>query len=116
MNWKKTQQILGWTNQMVDRIFCHQVGSAHRKLLYKTLELDPLKDYSTLEYLGNTGSVSLPTTMAIALEKSPPKSKDKIAMLGIGSGLKCLMLGVGWGTRRVHGFKFQVSSFTLRAL
>ena len=94
--WAKTQEILGWTNSMVDRLFCHQVGSAHRKLLYNTLELDPRKDFSTLEYLGNTGSVSLPTTMAIGLEKSPPTGREKIALLGIGSGLNCLMLGIEW--------------------
>ena len=94
--WEKTTEVLGWTNNMVDRVFCHQVGNAHRKLLYSTLELDPQKDFSTLGYLGNTGSVSLPTTMAIGTEKSPPKPNEKIAMLGIGSGLNCLMLGVEW--------------------
>lgn len=94
--WEKTRHLLGWTNAMVHRVFCHQVGSAHRKLLYKTLELDAGKDFSTVEYLGNTGSASLPTTMAIGTEQSPPKSGDNIAMLGIGSGLNCLMLGVKW--------------------
>ena len=94
--WAKTCNLLGWTNSMVQRVFCHQVGIAHRKLLYKTLELEQAKDFSTVEYLGNTGSVSLPTTMAIGTEQSPPKKDDNIAMLGIGSGLNCLMLGVKW--------------------
>jgi len=94
--WLKTQEILGWTNTVVDRIFCHQVGSAHRKMLYNQLELDQKKDFSTVEYLGNTGSVALPMTMAIGTEQSAPNPKDKIAMLGIGSGLNCLMLGVEW--------------------
>ncbi|HYG78022.1 MAG TPA: 3-oxoacyl-ACP synthase III [Planctomycetota bacterium] len=94
--WQKTQEILGWTNNVVDRVFCHQVGAAHRKLLYKSLELDQAKDFSTVEYLGNTGSASLPTTMAIGIEKAPPPPDTNIAMLGIGSGLNCLMLGVKW--------------------
>lgn len=94
--WQKTQQILGWTNAVVDRIFCHQVGSAHRKLLYKSLELEQKKDFSTVEFLGNTGSAALPTAMAMGVEQSPPKKGENIAMLGIGSGLNCLMLGVEW--------------------
>ena len=94
--WQKTQQILGWTNAVVDRIFCHQVGSAHRKMLYKSLELDQQKDFSTVEFLGNTGSAALPTAMAMGVEQSPPEKGANIAMLGIGSGLNCLMLGVEW--------------------
>jgi hypothetical protein len=34
--------------------------------------------------------------MAMGLEKSPPPKDSNIAMLGIGSGLNCLMLGVKW--------------------
>jgi acyl-CoA:acyl-CoA alkyltransferase len=94
--WAKTQQMLGWTNSVVSRVFCHQVGSAHRKLLFKTLELEQKKDFSTVEFLGNTGSVALPITMAMGLEDTPPQSSENIAMLGIGSGLNCLMLGVNW--------------------
>jgi 3-oxoacyl-[acyl-carrier-protein] synthase-3 len=94
--WDKTRQILGWTNETINRVFCHQVGSAHRKLLYNSLALDPTKDFSTLEFLGNTGSAALPITMAMGLEKTPPAPRDKIAILGIGSGLNCMMLGVQW--------------------
>jgi 3-hydroxy-3-methylglutaryl CoA synthase len=73
-----------------------QVGSAHRRALYSSLELDQTKDFSTLEFLGNTGSVALPITMAMGIEKAPPAKDEKIAILGIGSGLNCLMLGVQW--------------------
>ena len=94
--WEKTKSVLNWTNDTPDRVFCHQVGSAHRRLLYSSLELDPQKDFSTLEFLGNTGSVSLPTTMAMGLERKPAERNEKLALLGIGSGLNCLMLGVEW--------------------
>ena len=94
--WEETRSKLGWENSAMSRIFCHQVGSAHRKMLYETLKLDIKKDFSTLEYLGNTGSASLPITMAIGIEKGLVKKDDNIAMLGIGSGLNCVMLGVKW--------------------
>jgi len=94
--WTCAKKILGWVNNDVNRVFCHQVGHAHRKLLYETLSLGLEKDFSTLEYLGNTGAASLPSTLALGAEKGFLKSGDRIALLGIGSGLNCLMLGVEW--------------------
>jgi 3-oxoacyl-[acyl-carrier-protein] synthase-3 len=94
--WACAKKNLGWANDDVDSVFCHQVGHAHRKLLYETLSLGLEKDFSTLEYLGNTGAASLPSTLALGAEKGFLKSGDRIALLGIGSGLNCLMLGAEW--------------------
>ena len=94
--WACAKKILGWANDDVNRVFCHQVGHAHRKLLYETLSIGLEKDFSTLEYLGNTGAASLPSTLALGAEKGFLKSGDRVALLGIGSGLNCLMLGAEW--------------------
>ncbi len=94
--WNGVRDILGWKNADVDRVFCHQVGSMHRKLLYETVGLPLEKDFSTLEFLGNTGAASLPVTLALGEEQNAIQSGDKAALLGIGSGLNCLMLGVQW--------------------
>jgi 3-oxoacyl-[acyl-carrier-protein] synthase-3 len=94
--WDCAKEILGWGNNDVNRVFCHQVGHAHRKLLYETLSLELEKDFSTLEYLGNTGAASLPSTFALGAESGFLKSGDRVALLGIGSGLNCLMLGAEW--------------------
>ncbi len=94
--WDVFKDTLGWRNDSVDRLFCHQVGRAHRKLLYETLGLDLRKDFSTLEFLGNTGAASLPVTLALGLEAGTVVQGDQIALLGIGSGLNCLMLGAEW--------------------
>ncbi len=79
-----------------DRFVCHQVGSVHRRKLYETLGLDLARDFSTFETLGNTGSVALPATLALAAEAGAVKSGDRVALLGIGSGLNCLMLALEW--------------------
>ncbi len=79
-----------------DRFVCHQVGSMHRRKLYETLGLDLARDFSTFETLGNTGSVALPATLALAAEAGAVKSGDRVALLGIGSGLNCLMLALEW--------------------
>jgi 3-oxoacyl-[acyl-carrier-protein] synthase-3 len=94
--WENTKQELGWKNSDVDRFFTHQVSAVHSKLLFKTLGLDDTKDFSTVEYLGNIGSVSLPITMAIGIDQGCLNPGDKVAMLGIGSGIVCLMLGLEW--------------------
>jgi 3-oxoacyl-[acyl-carrier-protein] synthase-3 len=94
--WENTKQELGWKNSDVDRFFTHQVSAVHSKLLFKTLGLDDTKDFSTVEYLGNIGSVSLPITMAIGIDQGCLNLGDKVAMLGIGSGIVCLMLGLEW--------------------
>ena len=85
-----------WTVDDIDKTFCHQVGSAHRKLMLEALGLGVQRDFATLEWLGNTGSVALPTTMAIGLEQGYAGSGDRLGMLGIGSGINCVMLAVHW--------------------
>lgn len=94
--WIDFKRELGWTNADIKRSYCHQVGTAHRDGLYQALGLDPTDDFSTFDFLGNVGSVSLPVTMALGIERDPPPRGEKIALLGIGSGLSCAMLGVQW--------------------
>lgn len=87
---------LEWTRESIDRVVTHQVGSAHRRLLFETLDLDPTRDFPTVETLGNVGSVSLPLSFSMAVDAGHVREGDRVAMLGIGSGLNCLMLGVRW--------------------
>lgn len=85
---------LGWAPEQVDRVVTHQVGVAHRKALLGALEIDAARDYPTVERLGNIGSVSLPATFALAREARHLQVGQRVAWLGIGSGLHCAMLGV----------------------
>jgi 3-oxoacyl-[acyl-carrier-protein] synthase-3 len=86
----------GWTRDDIHKTYCHQVGSAHRKLLLQTLALDGANDFATYETLGNTGSAALPVTMALAIEAGHLQPHDHAALLGIGSGINVLMLAVDW--------------------
>jgi acyl-CoA:acyl-CoA alkyltransferase len=94
--WRKFKDVMNWTNDDVDRVFCHQVGTMHRKLLLETIAIDMSKDFSTLETLGNTGSASLPVTLAMGEEQGVLQKGNHAALLGIGSGLNSLMLGIEW--------------------
>lgn len=95
--WAEARSELGWSNSDVDRIYTHQVGRQHRKLLVERLELDPQRDYPTVERFGNTGAVALPMAMAMGLQDDPPAKGTKLALLGIGSGLNSVMLGIECG-------------------
>jgi 3-oxoacyl-[acyl-carrier-protein] synthase III len=92
---------VGWDAARIDKTFCHQVGRAHRRLLFEVLGLDLDADYSTLEWLGNTGSVALPIAAAIGIEHGHLAKDDQLALLGIGSGINVLMLAVDWQTSLV---------------
>jgi len=94
--WRAFLPEVGWSAEEVDRVVCHQVGSAHQNSILKTLDIPLEKDFTTYEFLGNIGTVSLPITAALAAEREILEPGDKVAFLGIGSGLNCLMLGVDW--------------------
>jgi acyl-CoA:acyl-CoA alkyltransferase len=96
MTWRKFSSKPGWKPADIDRFFCHQVGSAHAKLLFDNLNLESSKNYETLQILGNVGSVSAPITMAMAIESGAFQPGQKGALLGIGSGINSLMLGIEW--------------------
>lgn len=94
--WPNFLAELDWQPESITRYFCHQVGSAHARLLMESLRLDPARNFETLAQLGNVGSVSAPITMAMALEQGQLVAGQRAAILGIGSGINCLMLGVEW--------------------
>ena len=94
--WAEFTAVTGIDATNADRFVCHQVGSAHRQKLYSALGLEVSKDFSTFETLGNMGSVSLPATLALAVERGAVKKGDRVGLLGIGSGLNCLMLAIEW--------------------
>lgn len=94
--WAEFLPEVGWERDDIDRVVCHQVGSAHQTAILKTLGISEDKDYTTFEFLGNMGTVSLPLTAALADERDIISAGERVAFLGIGSGLNCLMLGIDW--------------------
>ncbi len=94
--WEKTKENLGWDQKDLNWQIGHQVGQAHESLTVNTLKLKGIPTFTTYETLGNTGSAALPTTLALMAKEKDIKKGDKIALLGIGSGLSSIMLGVQW--------------------
>lgn len=94
--WGRFLEKLGWARDQIDKVICHQVSENHRDIILEKLGIDPQKDFSTYEYLGNIGTVSLPLTAALADKKQFLKPDERVGFLGIGSGLNCLMIGWRW--------------------
>lgn len=94
--WEQFKDNMFWDEATPDCIVTHQVGRQHQRKLYDALGLDIGKDFSTYSELGNTGSVALPLSLCKADEQQRLNPGDKVLLLGIGSGLSTLMLGLIW--------------------
>ena len=94
--WNAFLRKIGWREEQIDKVICHQVGISHRQTVLQALGIDARKEFSTFAHLGNIGTVSLPLTAAVAEERDFLRAGDRVGLLGIGSGLNCLMLGVEW--------------------
>ncbi len=94
--WEKYKRSMAWTNDMVDRLFTHQVSEPQRQVALRALELSPEIDYPTLHYLGNTASVAAPISLAIGAADGFVQAGDRIILFGVGSGISSIVLGIQW--------------------
>jgi len=86
----------GWRVKDIAKVICHQVGNTNRDTILRTIGVPKEKDFSTFPFLGNTGTVALPITAALAEERRFLQPGDNTGFLGIGSGLNCMMLALRW--------------------
>ncbi len=94
--WKKAQSELDWTHEQFNWVLGHQVGKAHQEQVLKGLDFHQHPTFTTYEEFGNTGSAALPLTLAKLKETNQIKNGDQLLLVGIGSGLSSIMLGVEW--------------------
>ncbi len=87
---------MSWTKSDVDKVICHQIAAENQKQIRGAIEMPVEKDFTSFEFLGNMGTVSLPVTAAIAEERGFFDPGDRVGFLGVGSGLNTLMLGLEW--------------------
>ncbi len=89
-------QEMPWNNSPPGKFICHQVGDANQLAIRKALAIPSTSDFTTYQTLGNTGTVALPITAAIANDVGFLLQGDRVGFLGIGSGLNCIMIGIEW--------------------
>jgi len=87
---------LGWVASELDQFILHQVSRVHTESLVKLLGLDPEKVHAIYPEMGNVGPASVPIVLARAIELGKIRTGDRVALLGIGSGLNCSMAEIVW--------------------
>ncbi|MGD9265605.1 MAG: 3-oxoacyl-ACP synthase III [Lysobacterales bacterium] len=87
---------LDWVVDELDQFIIHQVSKAHTDSLMKLLGLDPKKIFRIYPELGNIGPASVPIALAKAVAGGKINKGDRVALLGIGSGLNCSMAEIVW--------------------
>ncbi|UKE69393.1 3-oxoacyl-ACP synthase III [Xanthomonas cerealis pv. cerealis] len=89
-------QALGWVVDELDQFVIHQVSLPHTQAFIKNFGIDPRKVMTIFGEHGNIGPASVPIVLSKLRELGRLKKGDRIALMGIGSGLNCSMAEVVW--------------------
>ncbi len=92
----KAREVLGWRPEDLDQFILHQVSAVHTAKLIELLGLEDEKVFKTFPEYGNVGPAAIPITLSKAFEAGRIARNDRIALMGIGSGLNCAMMEVLW--------------------
>ncbi len=87
---------LGWVVEEVDEFVIHQVSKVHTQAMIDAFGIDPKKVLTIFGEHGNIGPASVPIVLSKLREMGRLKKGDRVALLGIGSGLNCSMAEVVW--------------------
>ena len=87
---------LGWAVDEVDEFVIHQVSKVHTQAMLDAFGIDPKKVHTIFGEHGNIGPASVPIVLSKLREMGRLKKGDRVALLGIGSGLNCSMAEVVW--------------------
>ena len=90
------RQKLGWVVEELDEFVIHQVSKVHTAAFTKAMGIDPKKVLTIFNEHGNIGPASVPIVLSKLREMGRLKKGDRVALLGIGSGLNCSMAEVVW--------------------
>lgn len=94
--WHKAQRELGWSEDDLDLVVMHQVGSTHSQTVLGRLGVPRDRAFLTFAEFGNIGPAAIPITLDKARKAGRLDAGDRVALMGIGSGLNCAMMEVRW--------------------
>jgi 3-oxoacyl-[acyl-carrier-protein] synthase-3 len=95
--WKlATKTLERWNDDQIDLYAPHQVSTHNTLAVIRAIGATESKCKLTFPWLGNTGPVGLPTALAMAGEEGQVKEGDHVGLMGVGSGLNCMLMSVTW--------------------
>ena len=88
--------LLGWAGAELDEFAVHQVSKVYTEALVDRLGIDPTKVLAIYPEHGNIGPASVPVALSKLAEMGRLGKGNRVALMGIGSGLNCSMAEVVW--------------------
>jgi 3-oxoacyl-[acyl-carrier-protein] synthase-3 len=87
---------LGWRPEVLDEVVLHQVSAAHTQKCAETLGVDLSKILAVYPHYGNVGPAAIPLVLGKSRDAGRLRRGDRVALMGIGSGLNCAMMEIRW--------------------
>ena len=94
--WGRAADVLDWTADAIDHFVVHQVSKVHTEQFAGILGIDMQKVFRLYPDFGNIGPASVPIALSKLAEAGKLSSGQRIAILGIGSGINCTMAELIW--------------------
>jgi 3-oxoacyl-[acyl-carrier-protein] synthase-3 len=94
--WKLAVEQLGWSAANIDEYVVHQVSAVHTTKLAESFGADLARFHKIYPTFGNIGPAGVPTVLKKAVDAGRVKDGQRLAFMGIGSGLNCTMMDVLW--------------------
>jgi len=94
--WKKAVDEFGWRIEDFDHCVLHQVSKVHTEQFCQIVGLDIDSVFRLYPYFANIGPAGVPIVLSKLNDEGRLKSGDRIAVMGIGSGLNCTMAELRW--------------------
>ena len=94
--WARAAEALGWTVDAIDHFVVHQVSKVHTEQFAGILGIDLTKVFRLYPDYGNVGPAGVPIALSKLEESGRLERGQRVAILGIGSGINCTMAELLW--------------------
>jgi len=94
--WGRAIETFGWTADTVEHFVLHQVSKVHTEQITGLLGIDLAKVFRIYPDFGNIGPAGVPIVLSKLEDTGRLERGQRVALLGIGSGLNCTMAEVVW--------------------
>lgn len=94
--WARAADALGWTADAIDHFVVHQVSKVHTEQFAGILGIDLAKVFRLYPDFGNIGPAGVPIALSKLEDSGRLKRGQRVALLGIGSGINCTMAELLW--------------------
>ncbi|MFT5578910.1 MAG: 3-oxoacyl-[acyl-carrier-protein] synthase III [Paraglaciecola psychrophila] len=94
--YNKAKEEFHWQEKKFAQYILHQVSHIHTLKLCRQVGIDPDLVFRIFPEFGNVGPAAIPIALDQYLEKNTVPAGERVALLGIGSGINCAMMEILW--------------------